>query len=57
MALNDILFTEGEEIGFIQTQNRGNIGTVSSIFTEPSSNSGQVETFVKPKESSSVFVF
>lgn len=55
MALDDILFTEGEE--FIQTQNIGNIGTVSTIFTEPSSYSGQTETFIKPKESSAVFVF
>jgi hypothetical protein len=40
MALTDIVFTTGEQIGFTLTTNRGDIGTISEIFTETDTSSG-----------------
>lgn len=42
MALEDILFPDGDPQNFIQTMNRGNIGTVSDILTETDSNPGML---------------
>jgi len=33
MALNDIVFSQGEQIGFVQNINRGNIGVLSDIIS------------------------
>jgi hypothetical protein len=40
MALTDIVFTTGEPIGFVSTINRGDIGTVSEIFSESDTSFG-----------------
>ncbi len=40
MALEDIVFPDGDPQNFIQTMNRGNVGTISDITTETNSNSG-----------------
>jgi hypothetical protein len=40
MALTDIVFTTGEQIGFVQYVNRGDIGTVSEVLSETDSSFG-----------------
>lgn len=40
MALTDILFPDGDPQNFIQTMNRGNIGTITDFLTENGNNSG-----------------
>ncbi|TXG77097.1 hypothetical protein E6Q11_03390 [Candidatus Dojkabacteria bacterium] len=42
MALEDIVFPDGDPQNFIQTMNRGNAGTVSDYLTESDSNSGML---------------
>lgn len=40
MALEDIVYSEGDIQNFIVEEARGDIGTVEAIMTEPDSNSG-----------------
>lgn len=40
MALTDIVYTTGEQVGFVQYILRGDIGTVSEIFSESDSSRG-----------------
>jgi len=42
MALEDIVFPDGDPQNFIMTMNRGNTGIVSDILTEDSSNPGML---------------
>lgn len=42
MALEDIVFPDGDPQNFIITLERGNIGTISDYLTEGDSNSGML---------------
>jgi len=42
MALEDILFPDGDPQNIILTLNRGNIGLVDDVVTEGNSNSGML---------------
>lgn len=42
MALEDIVFPDGDPQNFIITLNRGNVGVVSDILTEGNSNAGML---------------
>lgn len=40
MALDDIIFPDGDPQNFIQTMNRGNVGSIIDYLTESGSNPG-----------------
>jgi hypothetical protein len=60
MALDDIVFTTGEPIGFTVTISRGDIGTVSEIMTETNSSTGillnEIPSVIADAELSYTFV-
>lgn len=40
MALQDVLFSQGDNQNFIVEQNRGNVGTITDVLSGGGSNSG-----------------
>lgn len=40
MALQDVVFNEGDNQNFIVEQDRGNVGTITDVLSEGGSNTG-----------------
>lgn len=40
MALQDVVFSQGDNQNFIVEQNRGNVGTITDVLSEGGSNPG-----------------
>ena len=49
MALEDIVYSEGDKQDFIVEENRGNVGAVEDVLTEGGSNSGMLVNEIPEK--------